>query len=593
MLQARDHQSLVDGAPVPQPHQAVNAPVSPLGATAGRRGRGVLRSAGLGRLSPPRLLAPSRPLPSPATLLRPLGEHLHTRATEMFALDLRSLAALRIGLALLILVDLYRRSWDLTAHYTDAGVLPREAFANSPVAQRLSLHLLFGSWEAQAALFAIAALLASLMLVGYRTRWATALSLGLLLSLQYRNPLILSGADVLFRIILFWAIFLPCGAKWSLDSVLRKPRSAMPLTVANIVTAAYVLQIVMMYGFAVLLKSGSDWRADGTAIYYALSLAQFSTPLGQLLVRYPDALNLLTRSVFWWEAIGPLLLLAPFWTARVRLVAILGFAALQAGFGLTLANLGLFPWISSAIMLGLLPSACWDQPSARRVQRWAAARLDAIACQRPLQQLRSAIGSNTLFRGRPARTSQGIAQAVGVGSTERFWEPGPAMRLTVVCCLAYVVLENVSSLPEFPYQVPRALTGAGAPIGLNQKWGMFAPSVPRGSTWYVVPGTLYNGQQVDVYRDGAPVTLARPERGVAVYPNDHWFKYFEALATANAWADRRPFYGAYACRQWNGAHSGLQRLEDLEVVVVRDSTRLDGLSSPVRRETLLTYHCDG
>src|SRR5579883_378117 len=526
----------------------------------------------------------------PATsVLRPLEAHLKASATTVFALDLRSLAALRIGLALLILVDLYRRSWDLAAHYTDAGVLPREAFASSPLAQRLSLHLLVGGEAAQAALFALAGALAVLMLVGYRTRWTTALSLGLLLSLQYRNPLVLSSADVLLRIALFWAIFLPCGVRWSLDSLLRGKPARLPRSVSNLVSAAYVLQIAMVYGFAVLLKSGSDWRVDGTAVYYVLNLAQFATPLGQALAQYPDALRLLTHAVLAWEAIGPLLLLAPFWTARLRIVTILGFVSLQAGFWLTIANLGLFPWISMAVMLGLVPSPCWDRLVALRMRGAAGASLRA-ASHPLLRHAQSAVAGNALFRWLRARAAHGASRALPGG---RFWEPGPTMRLTVACCLTYVVLQNVSGLPQLPFHLPSIVAGAGAPIGLDQKWTMFAPSVPQTSTWFVVPGTLANGQEVDVYRGGGPVAFTRPAAGAAAYLNDHWFKYLEGLDTSSAWKDRRPFYGAYLCRQWNQAHADAERLEDLEVVAVRQPIRLDGQPSPLTRETLLTYRCAG
>jgi hypothetical protein len=46
-------------------------------------------------------------------------------AKLVFSIDVRALAALRISLGILILVDLWLRSEFLTEHYTDAGVLPR------------------------------------------------------------------------------------------------------------------------------------------------------------------------------------------------------------------------------------------------------------------------------------------------------------------------------------------------------------------------------------------------------------------------------------------------------------------------------------
>ena len=43
---------------------------------------------------------------------------------DVFSLDLRSLAAFRVALALVLLYDLADRSRDLAAHYTEQGVFP-------------------------------------------------------------------------------------------------------------------------------------------------------------------------------------------------------------------------------------------------------------------------------------------------------------------------------------------------------------------------------------------------------------------------------------------------------------------------------------
>ena len=66
---------------------------------------------------------------------QPFPTHFLAIGEQLFGLDLRSLALFRIGLALLIIIDLIKRSKDLTAHYTDFGILPRAAllehFSNS------------------------------------------------------------------------------------------------------------------------------------------------------------------------------------------------------------------------------------------------------------------------------------------------------------------------------------------------------------------------------------------------------------------------------------------------------------------------------
>jgi len=61
---------------------------------------------------------------------------------ELFSIDIRSLAILRIGMAFFVLVDLFYRSFDVTAFYTDAGVIPRSLNYWKP---HMSIHFLSGS----------------------------------------------------------------------------------------------------------------------------------------------------------------------------------------------------------------------------------------------------------------------------------------------------------------------------------------------------------------------------------------------------------------------------------------------------------------
>ncbi|MCB0386621.1 MAG: hypothetical protein KDD43_14610, partial [Bdellovibrionales bacterium] len=149
-----------------------------------------------------------------------------SRLREVFGLDLRSLALFRVSLGLLIIADLINRGRYLVAHYTDFGVLPRHAlleyFANK---WHVSLHLAGGSEGFQAFLFAVAFIFALMLMVGYRTRLATIVSWVLLVSLQLRNPMVLQGGDALFKMLVFWAMFLPLGAKFSVDSALSGVQS--------------------------------------------------------------------------------------------------------------------------------------------------------------------------------------------------------------------------------------------------------------------------------------------------------------------------------------------------------------------------------
>src|SRR5688572_2782764 len=122
---------------------------------------------------------------------------------RMFGLDVRSLVAFRIGLALFILYDLISRSLDLTAHYTDVGTVPRSfLLQNFWGPAYFSLHMWTGTALGIALIFLIHGLAAVGLLLGYRTRLMTFIVWLLLASLHTRHPLILHSGDDLLRVIL-------------------------------------------------------------------------------------------------------------------------------------------------------------------------------------------------------------------------------------------------------------------------------------------------------------------------------------------------------------------------------------------------------
>lgn len=285
-----------------------------------------------------------------------------SRATldRVFGIDLRSLALFRVALAVILLLDLGSRARYLTAHYTDAGVVPRGAlyaFLLQPT--QWSFHVLSGSAAWQILLFLLAGVFALALLFGYRTRWAVAFCWAFAASLQYRNPMVNNSGDMLLRVLLFWSMFLPLGAAWSIDAAVDDRETPRPRRVCNFATFALLMQVCIVYWFTAALKSHPIWRSDHSAVYYALSIEQFVTPLGKLLYPYPALMTALTIFTLYLEIIGPALAFLPVATGPVRLLVILAFFALHAGFGLSM-RLGFFPWISAASWLPFLPTGFWD-----------------------------------------------------------------------------------------------------------------------------------------------------------------------------------------------------------------------------------------
>ncbi len=278
---------------------------------------------------------------------------------DIFGVDLRTLALFRVLLGLYLIADLVLRARDLSAHYTDFGVLPREVVVTFLSPAAISFHLTNGSTLFQSALFLMAGLFAAMMVIGWRTRAATIASWLMLLSLQNRNPMILSGEDNLAILLLFWAMFLPTGARWSVDAALDTSPSRAPESYLSVATFALLIQGMSVYFFSALLKSDPVWMPDGTAVYYALNLDYFATPFALWFRQFETLLQGLTYYVWTLELLGPILIFSPILHRPLRAVVMVLFITLHVGIWMCL-EVGLFPAISIIMNLTFMPGWMWD-----------------------------------------------------------------------------------------------------------------------------------------------------------------------------------------------------------------------------------------
>src|ERR1043166_2108274 len=189
--------------------------------------------------------------------------------------DLRALSLMRIGIAVIVLADLAIRAMDLRAQYTDEGFWPLSMVRKFGWAEGYwSLHTLNGNAGYIYALFSIHALFALMLLIGYQTRIATIALFLFTVSLHNRNVFILQSGDDLLRLTLFWGIFLPWNARYSLDV-----RQKVISDCASVPWFGFLLLQASVYFFSSCFKTGNDWHDEGSAIYYALSLEQLRIPI--------------------------------------------------------------------------------------------------------------------------------------------------------------------------------------------------------------------------------------------------------------------------------------------------------------------------
>ena len=299
-------------------------------------------------------------MPPPSTLNAPVEGRLGlTSLCVVVGIDLRTLALFRVLLGVYLLADLVGRARDLTAHYSDFGLMPRGEAVAFLSSSSWSFHLAGGSAVFQGALFVLGGVFAGMLALGWRTRLATFASWALLLSLQNRNTMILSGEDNLALLLLFWSMFLPLGARASVDAALNSDAPPRSNAFVSVATAALLIQGMSMYLFSALLKSDPIWVPDGTAVYYALQLDYLATPFALWFRQFEALLQGLTYYVWGLELIGPILIFSPILHRPLRAALMVAFITMHLGFWMCL-EIGLFPLISIIMNLTFMPGWMWD-----------------------------------------------------------------------------------------------------------------------------------------------------------------------------------------------------------------------------------------
>lgn len=506
---------------------------------------------------------------------------------EVFGLDTRSLALMRISLGLLCVYDVLSRFSDLRAFHSDAGALPRDAvMSHLSRVEHFSIYMGSGAATWAGILLLIQAAAGLAFALGYRTRLSNLVLWLMVISLHVRGGILLQSGDVVMRLLLFWCLFLPVGARLSLDSLRRWPTGPAPGLVVGVASLGFSVQLAVVYIFTAYLKSGAVW-SNGQAVYYSLMIDHFAKqPFADLLLSQPWLLEILTPATWYWEIAGPYLLLVPFLRGPVRSFVVSAFIFMHLGFFAGL-EIGMFPWICIGAWLALYPGWFWDRLG------W---RVNALPTQ--------ALGITD-----PPAASRGL-RLVGVG----------AHNLVAAFFLFIVVMWNLSTVGGSRYDVPEPARSLGHALRLDQKWNMFAPFPLKDDGWFVMPGQLSGGDWVEIWQGGEPqwateaeratwpdgaqtspqgqpdgakgwLTRVKPENVSGMYKNQRWRKYMRNI-WLKQYKDMRLYYGKYRCREWNARHSGNQRLRQFEIWYMKEVTGPPAVGEePVVPVRIWTHRC--
>ena len=475
--------------------------------------------------------------------------------------DLAPVALFRI----LYGVQLFNWIWqlypNLAAFFTDEGILPRRSLL-AAYDDRFTLLNLVGEWWQVAAFWVMSLGVAILLAVGWRSRLAAFGAFVVVSSFSWRDPLILDGSDLVFRMAPLWLAFTDCGARFSLDALARA-RRGVPGTGRGPALPIRILeaQIAWIYLATGLEKLGGQLWPSGVASYYALQLEH---TFGRSWAR-SIATNMTLVPLMTWGTLAIELAFLPFalLPSRVtRLLAVAGAAGLHLGIAL-LMNVGNFPVIMLSALVLFVPSRVIDQ-AVRRVAGWSAGiapRLAPIAAAAIAALPRAGGAERRVVAPRWAGTALAafalVAMATAVPSQLELLRPSG----------------DLASLLRF--------------LSVDQRWDMFSPEPARADGWMRMPAVLKDGTRLDLLT-GGPADDSSERYSDALYTR--WVKVQERIASA-AYSDYRLEYARHFCRSRNlHLRPGDSALDRFEIRYVERVIRPPGEGPPTFREIALWSH---
>jgi hypothetical protein len=473
-----------------------------------------------------------------------------------FGIDYRSLAFFRIVLACVVLYDLFARLGDMSTFYLDTGLLTRFDAIQTSHSWRMSLHNISGTYWFILCTFITNIFLAIMLLVGKNTFWANVLLWIFNISLQNRNYFILNSSDTLIRMLLFWGMFLPLGARYSVDAIKNKTRKLIHLSPAG---AFALLQLCYMYWFTAWLKVGDEWNIDFSAIYFALQVDQFTTSFGIWAGQFYDLLKTLTKITIYWEYLGPVLAFIPFATGYLRGFTVISFILMHAGL-MACLKIGLFSAISVTGWMLFIPKGFWNWMEKKKLFR--------------------------IFTD--------IAFSLGAMIDHLADIKVPTFKYKQVLAsifFVFITFYNLTTIESLNISRPKWVSNFSQIFRIDQQWGMFAPFPIKNDGWFVMPGFLEDETKVNAYTfEEVATTFDKPKSISSMQTNQRWRKQIMNLAKKEN--QKHAFwYAKWVCEKWNKNRAFGKRLESFSIYYMLEWTLDHYKTKPIERITVRNHRC--
>ena len=155
---------------------------------------------------------------------------------------------------------------------------------------------------------------------------------------------------------------------------------------------------------------------------------------------------------------------------------------------------------------------------------------------------------------------------------------------------AYVIVHNVASVKS-DLVLPEASERAMRLFGLQQKWLMFTPNVPRHDGWFVMPARLADGRIIDVSARGPALRWERSAVPSSDWPSARWALYMNQIASTEANGSLRRAHVRWVCREQNRGRTDGDRIERVDVFLMRELSPPPGGTAQIEALHLASHTC--
>eukprot|EP00977_Amphora_coffeiformis_P012926 scaffold3289_cov163-Amphora_coffeaeformis.AAC.1 len=460
------------------------------------------------------------------------------------------LALYRICLGGLLILELVLRFNYLHPFYSDQGTLPRRLFMpDVDDTYRIScLHCHFGEeWQQQILLW-LQVGVAVLFTAGVATSLTALVSWYLYLSLTLRNTWMNYILDRYFHYLLFAAIFLPLGDRYSIMT--GTPKKAEKPTIvfypATIALKVLVIWIYLDAGGGKLMdpKRGWTFGADPLPALDTYARHTWSAQILYALVG-PFGLRVLTPVVVYVELLAaPVALLGTYIGSRFLVYSgVVLICALHIGIALTLRNAALLSFLACTpwcIFLPLgLPKDCFKTPAL----------------------------ATTHY---PSK-SMGLVSTVVIGAL----------------ALGTIWLAMLSQVCD------QSVTKIWSTI-LHNRWNVFVGAEEYVS-WEIAPGLLVDGSVVDVWSKKDEVSWQMPGSGAPCTSTSRPGRWRSFPYLADLKGEQAEVLWRYLCDEWDrendaGLYPG-RRLVKYNFFMLQADVLPEMTFSATRKRHIISYNC--